>query len=244
MNVQIAIVDDQLVDREILEQAVRRYFHGRKDIRAEVTSFQDAESFLAAFEPGKIDLALLDIYMKNMNGIELAKRIREQDAKILLVFATSSTEHAFEAFPLHPFDYIVKPFAVQQIYVVLSEALRTLSVEDPEIQIKAPRTTYDVPVRTIYAVLSQGHSVELRLDGGRSIRSIMTFGEISELLQKEDRFLLCNRGVLINMDHVLKFDADAVQLVDGSSYPLRTRGRSQLAAQYAQYVMKNAAERK
>ena len=61
------------------------------------------------YEPGHSDLVFLDICMGDVNGIELARHLRAVDEKVLIVFLTTSSEYAFDAFPIHPFDYLMKP---------------------------------------------------------------------------------------------------------------------------------------
>ena len=104
----IAIVDDLETDREKLEKAVSAFFSRNADVSCDIMTHASGEELLEAFSPGTFDLAFLDIQMEGMSGIELAKTLRALDTKLLMVFLTSSREYAFDAFPVHPFDYLVK----------------------------------------------------------------------------------------------------------------------------------------
>ena len=70
---------------------------------------------------------------------------------------------------------------------------------------------------------------------GQRIRSIQTFAVIWERLRGDPRFLLCNRGVLVNMDFVAALDGDSLRLRDGQSVLLRVRGRSDIIDQFTRY---------
>lgn len=50
--------------------------------------------------------------MEGTNGIETARILRRTDPDLLLVFVTSSPEYVWDAFPVHPFDYLLKPYRV------------------------------------------------------------------------------------------------------------------------------------
>ena len=107
MNIRIAIVDDQAQARELLRQDLLV----RVPDGASVACFDGGEAFLSGFTPGDDALVFLDICMEGMNGIEVAQRVRKRSARCLIVFLTSSKEYAFDAFPVHPFDYLVKPYS-------------------------------------------------------------------------------------------------------------------------------------
>ena len=65
----------------------------------------------------------------------------------------------------------------------------------------------------------------------------MSFSEISSLLEPDPRFLLCNRGVLINMDQVLTFSEENAVMKDGGTFPLRTKKRAALKAEFSKYLL-------
>ena len=233
MRISIAIVDDLAEDRARLNSAIAHWFASRPDMESAVYVYPGAEEMLAAQQP--VQIAFLDIRMQGLSGIALARRLRLLDEKILLVFLSSSAEYAFDAFPVHPFDYLLKPCADEAVAHVLDEALRVLSTAEPTVLIRVARAEHQVPLSRITAAVSQGHSVEITLTGGETLRSILTFSELESLLGKDPRFLICNRGVLVNMDHVLALDGDLLRMQDGSVFPLRTRGRAELTARFTQY---------
>ena len=107
MNIRIAIVDDQAQTRKLLRQDLLV----RVPDGASIACFDGGEAFLSGFTPGDDALVFLDICMEGMNGIEVAQRVRKRSARCLIVFLTSSKEYAFDAFPIHPFDYLVKPYS-------------------------------------------------------------------------------------------------------------------------------------
>ena len=55
---------------------------------------------------------------------------------------------------------------------------------------------------------------------------------------RDERFLPCNRGVLVNMDEALKLDGDSILLTDGLRFPLRQRNRLDLVNRFSEYQIK------
>lgn len=238
MKLNIAVVDDREEDRVLLEHGIRSFFSRRPKAQGILRTFSGGMELLQAFAPDDLfQLVFLDIMMDEMDGIELARRIRRMNTGVLLVFTTTSQEYVFDAFPLHPFDYLVKPYGQETLDGVLQEALRVLSIREPEIVVRASRTEVRVAVERIVAAVSQGHTVELALSDGSLLRCNVTFSEIQRKLAEESRFLMCNRGILVNMDHVLSIDGELIHMVGGKSYGMRTKGRREMLSRFSQYQL-------
>ena len=144
--------------------------------------------------------------MEGMNGIEVAQRVRKRSARCLIVFLTSSKEYAFDAFPVHPFDYLVKPYSAARLDHVLSGAIRLMEESEQLVEIHLPRQTIRLPHGQIVAVTSHGHALDIFTVSGACLKSSQTFAELEAALRGDERFLPCNRGVLVNMDEALKLE--------------------------------------
>ena len=112
--------------------------------------------------------------MDKLNGIETARQLKFEDTELLIVFMTTSREYAFEAFHVHPFDYVLKPYSKKEVEKVLDEAVRLLTASDPTVTIKVAHSEYTIPMRLISSVVSHGHNVEINLTDGKCILSTMT----------------------------------------------------------------------
>lgn len=243
MKLTIAIVDDLDSDREALKRDILT-FCGEKDLAdVSIEGYGSANEMLADFERGAFDVAFLDICMETVSGIELAKRLRARDTALLIVFLTTSKEYAFDAFPIHPFDYLIKPCRYDRLCGVMEEVLRMLASPEPEITVKVPYGEYSIVIDTIVSILSDKHVVYLHTADGRCIRSIMTFAQMTELLRDEPRFLLCNRGILVNMDHAIALEGNVIRMNNGAVYPLRLRNQAELHAAFSQYQISRMKRR-
>ena len=233
----IAVVDDRRRDSVFLQRGIHRWLAENHAGHHNVSCFNDGYSLLKVFEPEKFHIIFMDIIMGNFSGIDTAKRLRDSDSKALLVFTTYSDEFAFDAFPLHAFDYVIKPFTQERVGHVMSEAVKVLETPEPSFTARVARSTYNVPFRKISAAIAHDHFVEIVMSDGNSMLCSMKFGEVSDILMKDARFLACIRGVIINMDCVssLSRDKSSVIMNDGSSYPVKTRGRPEIIRAFTQY---------
>ena len=106
---RIAIVDDLETERAQLKTRLARQLR-LCGAEAELLEFESGESFLAAEKEQRFTAAFLDIYMHGMSGMDAAKELRKTDTDCLLVFTTTSTDHALEGFQVRALHYLVKPF--------------------------------------------------------------------------------------------------------------------------------------
>ena len=233
MEYRIVVADDQPQDRDRLARDLKDWFSGRAEARVE--AFPDGASLLAETAPGSAQIAFLDIRMEGMDGITLAKRLRQNDAQLLIIFLTSAREYAFDAFPIHPFDYLVKPYSANDLSRVLEDALRALTGEEPEITLRVSRVPVTVPCSRILSASSRGHTVDVTTADGNVLSAAVSFTDFLNMLEGDERFLVCNRGLVVNMDHVLTLDEDVLRMTDGSVCPLKTKGRGELIARFTRY---------
>ncbi len=114
----ILIVDDLISIHEMLEAVIHPTGFG--------TAFAtDGEKALVRYKAEKFDLVLADIDMKPMDGITLLKQLKQYDASVVVIIMTAyaSTESAIQALKYGAFDYLQKPFKVDELIQTLKRAI-------------------------------------------------------------------------------------------------------------------------
>ena len=119
---RIAIVDDLAAERALLKDRLEQQLH-RRNVQADILEYESSEKFLEAVRKAPFTAAFLDIYMNGMTGMEAAKELRKTDTDCLLVFTTTSTDHALEGFQVRALHYLVKPFTEEDIDALTDELL-------------------------------------------------------------------------------------------------------------------------
>lgn len=168
------------------------------------------------------------------HGIETAQRLRAADPDLLIVFVTSSPEYVWDAFPVHPFDYLLKPYKEEKFEQLAGELRRVLCRQQPELEVRIARQIVRLPLTKIYYATAQNHYVRVVTDDGEC-RATANFAQVQEQLQTQPEFLVCNRGVIINMSKVLRFEGDCIEMLDGTHLPVRQKDKNSLLAQFTQY---------
>ena len=239
MELNIAIVDDTLSDVVRLESFIQNYFSNSEHKLNKIISYSSGEEILKAFEPKMFQIVFMDIIMNNLNGVETSRQLRAEDTELLIIFMTTSREYAFDAFHIHPFDYVLKPYSKKDVDRVLDEAILSLTADDPIVTIKVSHSEYTIPIRLISSVVSQGHTVEINLIDGKCILSNMKFNEIEQIFLEHKNFLLCNRGVIVNMFQISSQEKGVFIMKNGTHYPIRVNGQSKIKAEFSKFLIKN-----
>ena len=117
---RIAIVDDLAAERTLLKGRLEWQLQRRK-VQADILEYESGETFLEAARKAPFTAAFLDIYMDGMTGMEAAKKLRKTDTDFLLVFITTSTDHALEGFQVRALHYLVKPLTEADIDALTDE---------------------------------------------------------------------------------------------------------------------------
>jgi len=118
MKINILIVDDELSMREFLTILLEREGYA-------VKSAGSAEQALALLDSSMFDLVISDVQMPGLGGIELLGRIKAitPETAVLMITAFSEAEQAVEAMKLGAYDYIAKPFKIEEIKLLVRNAL-------------------------------------------------------------------------------------------------------------------------
>ena len=121
---KIAICDDDTGDRERIAEDLRVYAAAHQKHSIEMTVYSSAFAMLDAFEKaGCPDIALLDICMPGMLGTELARDILRCSENTDILFLTTSSDYAVDAFALHAADYIQKPYTQEKLNASLDRVI-------------------------------------------------------------------------------------------------------------------------
>ena len=229
--IRIAVVEDNASDAQTICEYCNRYAE-ENGKEFSVNVFNNGFNFvsLGQFD---FDIILLDVKMPYMNGLETAKKIRESNEHVVIVFITSMQQYAIYGYSVDATDFIVKPVKYQVFRLKFD---RILSVaERMRGRIVAIKTGKDVKylnVGDIFYIESQKHKLIYHTVTGNH----ETWGTMkeTEALFSSYGFALCNSGLLVNMRYVEQISGDNVVL-KGFSLPISRPKKKSFSAALAQY---------
>jgi len=223
MSYRIAVVDDCVTDTEYVQVLVEEWLATRNET-AQIKTFPSAEAFLFAYEDNTTwDILLLDIEMKEMNGMELAKKLRESNTVVQLVFITGYPDFMAEGYEVSALHYLMKPVSKEKLHTVLDKAVAGLAKSEKMLSVTFDRQTDLVPLSKILYIEAQKQYVLIHTEE-KEYRMKASLVEMKE--QTDDFFFPCQRSFLVNLQHVARIKSDCVVLKNGTEVPI-SRGMAE-----------------
>lgn len=220
---KIVVCDDDVKQLEILNKYLEEYSKIAA-IKIEVKCYQDCDNLWWDLQSGLYaDLFLLDIQMKNMTGIELARNIRSAHLPFLLCFISGIKDYVFEGYDLDALGYILKPFEKDQLYRLLDKAVKMMKQSNEFSIISHRKEFIKVYHKDILGLEAIGHDTKLylRKGGFAKEQTLLLKINFSELIQQLSCPLFkTHRSFAVNMKNVMKISKIDCLSLDGVSFPI------------------------
>ena len=231
---RIVLCDD---DTAILEstQALLEQIFRERCINVELATFTSYEQCFQYLLNSDTDILILDIYLGQQLGTDLALRLRQQGKKFKLIFLTTSNEFASESFAAEASYYLLKPLTKEALLKGLDHCLPT-NTETP-IAIDTGRTTLHLnPAKIIMVEVQDKYCFFYTTSG--VIKEYCTFTKVLEALT-QPYFLSVHRSAIINMHFVERLEDDVFYLKNGSTVTSKIRGGKAVKDKYMAWLFEN-----
>lgn len=229
---RIAICDDDIRFAGKIEELL-----GNCAEKAECDVFLSAEELLRAIGEtgGQYQMYVLDIEMKEMNGMEAAAKIRETDQNALIIFMTSHVEKMPEAFDVGAFHYLIKPIDEAKAREVFLRAICKLEADKKFFTFQAGRQNYIVAYENIRYFESQGRKVRIHTEE----KEYDYYGTLKEVMKslEDGNFVQVHQAYIVNLDYIANLDREQVQLRGDVSIPISRTYRKEFLSAYQKYVI-------
>jgi DNA-binding LytR/AlgR family response regulator len=220
MKIHFAICDDNITEIEYLNRIVGKWARAG-NIATVISTFESAESFLFHYADDKsFDILLLDIQMKNMNGVELAKQIRLDNDSVQIIFITGFPDYMPEGYDVSALHYLMKPVSEQKLFEVLDKAMKRLGKSERTILLKAEGESVCIPMGSIMYIESFAHAVEITTIKEK-IKAGMSISDLEKKLG--DGFVRCHRSYIVGLKYIKRIRQNEVILDNDISIPLSRR---------------------
>ena len=193
-----------------------------KNIAVHTDLFESAEEYLFQAEQNTYDVFFLDISMRGQNGMELARKIREKEKDVVLVFVTSDASYVFDGYEVGAYRYLMKPVDEKKLWEILDYARMQREVEEENyILVKKDSQSVRVNLNDVLYMEAQKHYVNLYLEDQESINIKTVFTELlQEMQEKSDTVLATHRSYAVNIEKVVRIGRMECVLADGSVIPV------------------------
>lgn len=215
-SMRIAIVDDAEQERNQLREKLETQLE-QDSIYTDITEFDNGAAFLTAAREEAFAAVFLDIYMQGKNGIETAKELRQFDTDCMLVITTTSEDHALEGFRVRAMHYLVKPYTEEELQQTVAEMLQRIGRPDQYLTVKTVNGTVNLRFQNILYAEHHAHQIFITLADGTTVVTRQPFSEFSAAIQEDDRFFVCSRGMLLNLEHAVDLNGSVFVMTNGKN---------------------------
>lgn len=234
--IRIAICEDSKEQQDYLEKLV---LSQKINGSIEIHKFDSGESLIAESDKGlDFSILLLDMKMRELDGIQTAKVVRKRNKKSIIIIVTSILEYAVDGYSVNAFDFILKPVDQDKFSKVFSNAIKKIQRDENK--------TYAVETRDKLSVLKLNQIMYFESCKKKVIvrcnDSDYTSNEsITSVENKlsDHGFLRISRYYLVNMQHIEAFNVNEVLLSNEQSLVYSKKNVDELKRKYMEYMMED-----
>lgn len=211
--IKIAVVDDELEMSTCLESFIKKY-ESEHSIFCHVSVFNSSLAFLDDFD-SNYDVIFLDVDMPHLDGLSLAKLIREKDSFVTIVFVSNLKKFVIKGYEVNAMDYIIKPVDYKTFEMKMDRIIAVSEkYKKKKIKLKTKDGFIVVDIMDITYIEVNGSYLTVH-----TIKdSFKVKGPLYVIAEElgNTHFALCNNCYLVNMNYVEKFDKTQV-VVNGDN---------------------------
>ena len=240
---RIAICDDNINELNKTKTLVQDYYF-EKNISCDIICYNDPNDLLIQlnFNIGTtFDLYFLDVIMQ-INGIDVAKKIKQIHPEAVIIFTTTSDEFAVDAFGVRAYHYLLKPINIDLLYKCLDDFEENINNKvNKTFSFKTANTSIvNVEINKIAYIESIDrriviHLINKDLITGLSLRT--KFLDSIPFDYEKHNFISCHSAFIVNMNHIKELKSTFFVLSNDDYVPISSRSYQKVKKTYINYLI-------
>ena len=228
---RILICDDEVRYIQPLRKCLEQYM-AEHNIPSEITEVVAPQKILLSKEV--YDIAFLDIQMENVDGLTLAKELRQRNRKTALFFITNYEGYQDNAMDLQALRYFKKPFEPDRLIAGLDKALEYIDGAYVDVFLYSGGVQQRVLVDDILYLTLDGRKVAVQTVKSR----FLVTGKLEEWMERFPHtfFRQPHKSFLVNLHHVERYAYSELQMSDGTRIPIAPKKQPEFRRTWFEYI--------
>lgn len=228
----IGVCDDEEQDIEYIRREVNEIMN-KENIKNEIYSYNSGYELIEDMKNGrKFDLLLLDVLMPEINGMELASYLRDNEYEDSIVFISVNREMAMRGYEVSAARYLEKPIDTERLREALLYCFK--HKQKSEIIIPVKGGMQRVSEREIIYIETQGRGSKIILENSEIYTKLLISQLEKELLKQN--FVRCHQGFIVNLRYVRNLKSKTVVLTGEISLPVSKYRSKQVQKAFMSYL--------
>lgn len=232
MKLKISILEDQQVEAQHLKSRLDKWSL-QTNCELEISEYCSGEDFFEKNDKTtypSFSVIFLDIQMKEMNGLDVAKKLRKEEYDGPIIFLTAFREYVFHGYEVHAMNYLLKPVKEEPLFLCLDEITKDLCRNSYLYRNK--QDIISIPYKDILSFSSSMHYVDI-LTVSEHFCQYTTLNNIIEYLPKE--FIRVHKSCIVNMAHIYKMSGSTIVLSNHMTTQIGRSYMKNVIAAFAAY---------
>lgn len=233
----LIIVEDLSFDQEKLADLIRQDCAGHEE-SVDLSFYASGEDFLAHYRPKSCDGLFLDIVLGGLTGIEVARRVREKEPYLPIIFTTTERDYAVDGFAVRGTDYLIKPLDPAQVARCMERLREFLAVPSSisllETSGRGHSAPVEIPLDDILYAQCFDHIIQVKTIFA-VYRTRQSFQDIAAQLPHTGRFYVCGRGLAVNLSYVERVLEGELLLKNGDRLSFSRSRKQDVQRAYADW---------
>ncbi len=231
---RIAICDDEKRFINDFSAIVDKLY---KSLDMIVDEFSDGASLLRSFAARRYDIVFLDIEMPGMDGIALAKKLREQSEDVYIVFLTGHIEYAIKGYEVNALRYLTKPASEESVREVLDHVIKKQNSEK-YIWVRSRSADQKVRLSDIIFIEAQDQNLIICTQNG-SYEFRANIGEYEQMLTPEGFFRI-HRSYIVSLSKIVSVSGKELTAAGGYKLPIARAKEKEFKDAFMSFISKEA----
>lgn len=235
-TLRFALCDDEALYRDKLLQLLNEYTK-KHDLNIQIDAFENG-NWLIDQATIDYDLIFLDIEMGILNGIDVAKDLREKNPELLIIFVTNHEGFAIQAFQVRAFHYLKKPITSKSLEAVLEMAFKVINEveEEPLFIGKSHQNVYRIPIKDILYFEKRRNKIAV-VTISEEIELYETIKNLEEQLDP-NLFSIIHQGYIVSLSKIERIENNQVKLITGKLLPISKANVKDVKEQFMSFLCK------
>ncbi len=231
----IAICDDEAAFANKVKKMLD-YYAEESNIEMEIDTFDSGYALLGTKKD--FDIAVLDVEMPDIDGIEVGKKLRQRNKNTVLIYITAYGKYLDDSLDLNAFRFFEKPIDEQRFYRGIDRAVKRVYELSANVVLKENSEIFKIPTRDIIFIEIEGdtHRKTHIVTEERTYISAKKM-EYWEKQLADSNFVKPHKSYLINLDYVTKYNETKIQLANNYSIPVSRGCSTNFRKRFFKFIM-------